>query len=148
MSALASEDVLVRAAPERRRPRLIAVADAPGRHLANGPFALLVLGLLAIGMVGHLLLQTTIMEQSLALEELEGRSTALYQQEALLNAELEQRSAAPSLAAEAGRLGMVANPYATYVVIPSGEIRGVNHPVTGTEMPVMSGVVPAAGAGQ
>ncbi|MDR1450287.1 MAG: hypothetical protein LBI84_08840, partial [Propionibacteriaceae bacterium] len=42
------------------------------------------------------------------------------------------------LARAAARAGLVANPYAAYLVLPTGEIRGVVKPVAGSELSFIS----------
>lgn len=137
MSALAEIDLPVR----QRRLRPLPPTRSPkpaGRAWPKGLFPVAVLLLLAGGLVGHLVLQTTIQEQGFQLADLQDQADSLSAQQAILQAALEQQSTPEQLAYAAAGLGMVANPYTTYLDLTTGEVSGVNQPVRGDELPAIS----------
>ena len=135
MSALERGDAPVR----RKRADLRAVAPPQRSHAwFKGSFPLAVIALLAVGMVGHLLLQTKIQEQGFELGALQTQVDHLSAQEAILHATLDKQSTPQQLAYAASGLGMVANPYSTYLILPTGEVVGTDKPVRGDEVPIIS----------
>jgi len=135
MSALERPD-----APVRHKRAELRPLPAPQRSHAwfRGSFPLTILTLLAVGMVGHLALQTTIQNQAFELGALQTQADRLGAQEAILHATLDKQSTPQQLAYTAAGLGMVANPYSTYLVLPTGEIRGTDEAVRGNELPIIS----------
>lgn len=103
--------------------------------VARTPFLVILLGVLGLGMVGLVMLQTTVQQQSFELRKLEAQAKALSYQEAQLQAEADRRSTPAEVARRARELGMVPNPYPVYIDVTTGEVRGVAKPVTGNEMP-------------
>ena len=135
MSALERPDAPTR----RKRTELRPVARPQASHaLFKGSFPLMVLALLAAGMVGHLVMQTKIQDQAFELGALQTQADRLGAQEAILSATLDKQSTPQQLAYTAAGLGMVANPYATYLVLPTGEVIGTDEAVRGNELPVIS----------
>ena len=135
MSALMSEDESVR----RKRADLRPVAAPKKSHaLFKGSFPAVILLLLAVGMVGHLWLQTKIQDQAFELGALQSESDRLSAQEAILNATLDKQSTPQQLAYTAAELGMVANPYSTFLILPTGEVVGTDQAVRGDELPIIS----------
>jgi hypothetical protein len=104
----------------------------------------LVFGVLLGGMVGYLFLQTTLQQQAFALNGLRDETSILTAREAYLEATLATQATPRELARAAAAVGMVANPYAVYLVVPTGEVRGVVHPVAGNELPGISTPPPSA----
>jgi len=135
MSALERSD-----APLRHKRAELRTVTPPQRSHAvlRGTFPLAILGLLAVGMVGHLLLQTKIQEQGFELGGLQTQVEHLSAQEAILHATLDKQSTPQQLAYAAANLGMVANPYSTYLILPSGEVVGTDEAVRGNELPIIS----------
>ena len=121
-----------------RRAALAAVPAPQRRGWPRGTLPLIILGLLAAGMVGHLALQTKIQEQGFELGALQAQVTQSAAQEAVLQAALDRASTPQQLAFAASHLGMVANPYSTFLVLPTGEVRGLDKPVRGSEVPIIS----------
>ena len=135
MSALMSENESVR----RKRADLRPVATTQKSHAwFKGSFPVAILLLLAVGMVGHLWLQTKIQDQAFELGALQTQADRLSAQEAILNATLDKQSTPQQLAYTAAELGMVANPYSTYLILPTGEIVGTDRVVRGNELPIIS----------
>ncbi|MDR0990997.1 MAG: hypothetical protein LBL92_06530 [Propionibacteriaceae bacterium] len=108
------------------------------RQLPAVPFALLVFGLLLVGMVGYLVLQTTLQQQAFTLNDLRAEADALSAQESYLEAGLAARTTPQELARAAQTLGMVANPYGTFIDLTSGQVTGVNQVVAGQELPKLN----------
>lgn len=151
MSALETSEVPVRT----KRTSLKQVPPvAPAHNWPKGAFPVLILLLLAAGMVGHLVLQTKIQDQGFELASLQSQSDQLTAQQSILQAMLDKQSSPQQLALAASSLGMVANPYSTFLTLPSGQVSGVDKPVKGDELPVISappqltGPTPAPGSAQ
>jgi len=139
MSAL--EQVEVPRPTRREARKAVLEAVEPVKHTRTWPkgvFPLLILGLLASGMVGHLVLQTRIQEQAFELAALQTQADQLSAQSAILQAALDKQSTPQQLAYAASHLGMVANPYSTFLVLPSGKIEGLDIKVKGNEVPIIS----------
>lgn len=137
MSALAHIDE-----PVRQR-RLTAVPAGESKPVARhswpkGVFPVALLVLLAGGLVGHLVLQTAIQQQAFQLAGLQDQADSLAAQQAILSAALEQQSTPEQLAWAAAGLGMVANPYTTYLDLATGQVSGIDRPVRGDELPAIS----------
>lgn len=134
MSALVHEGT-----PIRPKRSLQAVPTlAPEKRWPKGLFPLTILALLAVGLVGHLLLQTSIQEQGFELASLQDQAESLVAHQAILEAALDKQSTPQQLAYAAAGLGMVANPYTTFISLETGEVSGLNKPVVGDEMPQVS----------
>jgi len=125
-------------------PRLQAVVTPRGR-LADVPFSLFALGLLLAGMVGYLFLQTTLQQQAFTLNSLRSEAAVLSARQSYLEAGLAARTTPLELARAAQGLGMVVNPYGTFIDLRDGQVLGVNRPVQGNELARLS--LPAAVAG-
>jgi hypothetical protein len=113
------------------------------RGLPGATSTILVFGLLLGGMIGYLVLQTTLQEQAFTLNSLRDQAGVLSARQAYLEATLATQATPVELARAAAAAGLVANPYAAYLVLPSGEVRGVVKPVTGTELSGISVPPPA-----
>jgi hypothetical protein len=111
---------------------------------SNVPFGVLVIGLLLAGMIGYLFLQTELQRQAFELNDLRIEASYLQARESYLEAGLATRTTPLELARSAAALGMVANPYGTFLDVRTGEVLGANRPVAGNEVPVMSAPVAIA----
>jgi hypothetical protein len=125
-----------------RRPALTPVPSGP-KVLGRTPFLLVLATVLVAGLVGVLLLNTTLQSRGFEVRRLQAKANEL----AYLRADLESKSRALATTTEIARraqeLGMVPNPYPVYVVVPSGEVRGVAKPVRGDELPLVGYKTPA-----
>lgn len=134
-------------------PALRTVVNTPGR-LAKVPFMLFLATILGLGMVGLLVLNTTIQDQSRTLRTLQRQASALGYREAALQSEVAQLRGVENLAQQATRLGMRPNPFPAFIELPSGKIIGTPRVVAGDEMPgfiwtappIPTSVAPASGA--
>ncbi|MGH8793361.1 MAG: hypothetical protein ACRDXX_12030 [Stackebrandtia sp.] len=101
----------------RQRPRTAPAPVAAPR----APFVLSVLGLIAAGIVGLLLLNTAINENAFILQDLREDQSALDVTEQEVTDELAELSAPGNLAAAAERLGLEPAEDITYVRLPDGK---------------------------
>jgi hypothetical protein len=88
---------------------------------ARMPFVLSVLGLIAGGIIGLLVLNTAINENAFILQDLRENQTTLDAREQELTDELATLSAPGNLAAAAERLGLVEADNITYLRLPDGK---------------------------
>ena len=109
------------------RPRLHLVPP-PSLHPPRAPFVAVVVGLLTIGLVGLLLLNTVIAEHSFRLHALQQRTAALTLQEQQLQREIDALEAPGALAKRATELGMVPAGNPAFIRLSDGKILGVPTP--------------------
>jgi hypothetical protein len=121
-------------APPTSRARLRPVA-APKQRLARFPFLLVLIGTFGLGMVGLLMLNTTLQNQAFQARSLNRQATELTYVQADLENRLDQTAAPAELARLASRAGMRPNPHPAFLVLPEGNIIGDPTPVSGREMP-------------
>lgn len=119
---------------ERSRLRL-RLLRSPARRLARLPFLLVLASILAVGMIGVLVLNTTLQDQGFQMRALQRQSTELGYTEADLKLQVDQARAPEEIGRLASRLGMRANTHAVYVQLPSGKILGTPTPVSSEDMP-------------
>ena len=110
--------------------------------LGRLPFMLILAGVLVVGLVGLLMLQTRVQEQSFDVRQLQTRATALLYRQAQLNAEVQQKATPAEIARQATALGMVPNPYAVYIDVRTGTIIGAQKVVRGNEVPYITYTTP------
>lgn len=121
---------------------LRAVAQ-PGARLARFPFLLVLIGLFGIGMVGLLMLNTTLQSQAFESRTLNRQATELAYTQADLENQLAALAAPQELARRASELGMRPNPFPAFLVLPSGKVVGKPIPVRGYEVPALIVKTPA-----
>ena len=127
--------------PQPTKPTLRVVPAERSSHAwSRGSFPILILALLAVGMISHLVLQTKIQEQGFELSALQTQADHLVAEQAVKQAALDSRSTSRQLVFEASQLGMVVNPYSTFLVLPKGQIKGVKKVVKGNEVPLISAI--------
>jgi hypothetical protein len=119
--------------PPTSRARLRPVA-APKQRLARFPFLLVLIGTFGLGMVGLLMLNTTLQNQAFQARSLNRQATELTYVQADLENRLDQTAAPAELARLASRAGMRPNPHPAFLVLPQGKIIGEPTPVSGREM--------------
>jgi hypothetical protein len=93
-----------RLAPARSRLRVVPRRSARPRR---APFVVLVLFLLAAGLMGLLVLNTSLQQGSFALTDLEQQTAALRDRHSELVGDVANRSEPGALASRARQLGMV-----------------------------------------
>lgn len=113
--------------------RLRAVPPLPAR-VARVPFITVLIAIFGVGMVGLLVVNTTLQNQAFESRALTRQAAQLTYQEAELQSQLDRMRAPAQIAAKASALGMRANPHPAFLVVPSGKVIGERHRVDGTEM--------------
>ncbi|GIG66091.1 hypothetical protein [Phytomonospora endophytica] len=110
------------AAPKRKAPakRPDTVAPPAPVTTPRTPFVVFLIGLVAAGIVGLLLLNTAISEDAFALHDLRAAQGELDAHEQQLKDELAELSSPGNLAAAAKRLGLVPAEEVTYIRLPDG----------------------------
>ncbi len=106
------------------RAASLRVVPTPGRRAPRAAFVAVVLATLAAGLVGLLLLTTSMQQRAFALFELETEIAALREDRQLLTAELAGQESPARLAEAAGLLGMVPNDTPAFLDLQTGRIRG------------------------
>lgn len=124
-------------APETTTPTLRPV-PTPRGGLGRLPFMLILAGVLVAGLVGLLMLQTRVQEQSFEVRQLQSKATALSYRQAELESEVELKATPAEIARQATALGMVPNPYSVYIDVRTGSVLGTQKPVRGTEVPYIT----------
>lgn len=106
--------------PRVRRSPKKATPPAPVAT-ARAPFVLTVLGLIAAGIVGLLVLNTAINSNAFMLQDLRENQTKLDASEQELTDEMAELKSPGNLAAAADRLGLVEATDVTYLRLPDGK---------------------------
>ncbi|HEX2706285.1 MAG TPA: hypothetical protein VHM65_11040, partial [Candidatus Lustribacter sp.] len=91
----------------RRALAPLRVVPAAIRRQGHGGFALLCIGLLTTGLLGLLLLNTTLGQGAFTMQDLRVRSTGLAGQEEALTQAIDQNRSPAALASRASAMGMV-----------------------------------------
>ncbi len=113
--------------------RLRAVPALPER-MARIPFITVLIAIFGVGMVGLLVVNTTLQNQAFESRALNRQAAQLVYAEAELQSQLNQVRTPEQIATKASALGMRANPYPAFLVVPSGKVIGEQHRITGDEM--------------
>jgi cytoskeletal protein RodZ len=124
-------------APETTTPALRPVPTQQ-RGLGRLPFMLILAGVLVAGLVGLLMLQTRVQEQSFEVRQLQTKATELSYRQAQLEAQVQQKATPAEIARQATSLGMVPNPYAVYIDVRTGSVLGTQKAVKGNEVPYIT----------
>lgn len=120
--------------PSSRRRRL-TVVDTPATPLRRTPFLLVLAVVLGVGMVGLLVLNTTLQNQAFAARTLNREASLLANQEAQLQGRVDGLRTPQTLAEKAATLGMRPNRYPAFVKLPEGKIVGNPREVDGGALP-------------
>lgn len=118
----------------RRRPALRSVPKPQGR-LARMPFLMVLAGILAIGMVGLLLLNTTLQSQAFQASELKRTAAEMSYQEGELESAVAQADSVSELSRRASQLGMRPHREVAYVVVGEDKVIGEAKPADGMYLP-------------
>ena len=113
--------------------RLRAVPPLPAR-MPRVPFLTVLIAIFGVGMVGLLVVNTSLQNQAFESRALNRQAAQLVYAEAELQSRLNQLRNPEQIAAKASALGMRANPYPAFLVVPSGKIIGEQRRVKGTEL--------------
>ncbi|MDO5635576.1 MAG: hypothetical protein Q4G34_12030, partial [Micrococcus sp.] len=128
-------------AATQTRPRLRAITSPPRRVSSLG-FASVVVGLLVASMIGMLTLTTVLQNQEFELRAAQRAASELGYRASDLSAQVNRAKAPAVLGERASHLGMVPNPYPAFIHLADGSITGVPRPVSGKEMPYLTGLAP------
>jgi hypothetical protein len=121
----------------RRTPWITPVAEpsvepaALPISLPRTPFLALVVGVVVVGVLGVLVLNTKINENSFRLNDLRATQAALDLQEQQLAQNLAELESPGNLRAAATRLGLVPAGTPAYISLPDGRVVGVPQPASG-----------------
>ena len=102
--------------PSARRPPLRSVS-VPSRS-PRAPFVVLVLLLLGVGLIGLLLLNTSLQQGSFELDDLQSETALLRDRQSTLADEVASRGAPDALAEQALRLRMVKTEAPMFLQLP------------------------------
>lgn len=112
-------------------PHLRLVAPLRPERASRGFFAVIVAGMLALGLVIMLVINTSVAQTAFTVTELRSQQRELARTEAALTEALATAAAPPVLEAKARALGMVPSGRPVFVTIPEGSIRGKAKPAPG-----------------
>ncbi|UPK73358.1 hypothetical protein MU582_13020 [Nocardioidaceae bacterium SCSIO 66511] len=111
-----------------------------GARRPRAPFVVLVVALLAVGLVGLLLINTSMQRRAFELTAMQEKAADLQTREQALTLEVQGLSSPDRIASEAARLGMVPNASPAFLRLPSGEVSGHPSPaLPGTNLPGLTG---------
>jgi hypothetical protein len=119
-----------------KKPALTAIGK-PNRPLSTIPFVLFLAGMLAVGMVGMLILSTTLQNQAFDVQSKQREANVLASKVSSLQTQVAQARSMDSLAADAQKLGMRPNPYTVPLRLSDGKVLGKAREVSGDEMPTL-----------
>jgi hypothetical protein len=115
--------------PTTETPRLRVVTGAPLRHGGAG-FGIICACLLAIGLIGLLLLNTSLAQGSFTLHDLRTTSDQLADTQGTLNQSVDASSSPANLARNAASMGMVPDQSAAFLRLSDGTVIGVAQPAS------------------
>jgi hypothetical protein len=112
--------------PTTERPATtLKVVPAPATRASSGTFALVVAGMLAVGLLGLLALNTLLTQGAFTTASLTSRQSTLTDQEQALEQAVAVLDSPSQLAVAARRLGMVATVNPVFIDPATGKILGV-----------------------
>ena len=130
-------------AVERARLTVVPQRMLVRTHAARTPFVVLVLAILAGGVVGLLMFNTSMQQSSFTATALQQEVTALTAKEQKLNMELDALRDPQRLASEAKALGMVPPSQPAFVRLSDGKVLGNPVPATGEDAVRINPMPPA-----
>ncbi|PHX61304.1 MAG: hypothetical protein CK552_01315 [Actinobacteria bacterium] len=113
------------------RSNLRLVSPLRAERASRGVFILFVTGLLGIGLVAMLVINTALAQGAFTLSELQQEQAALSEQEAALTQVVEAASTPGALESQARALGMVPSQNPVFLRLPDGAILGNPKPAPG-----------------
>lgn len=130
MSQMTATARVASRAPQRRTAAPQPLRVVPGRagHPGSAMFAALCMLLLVGGLIGLLMLNTSMAEGSFTLHRLQATSGELTDTEEALTAAIDAQKAPANLAARAAKLGMVPADSAAFLRLSDGAVLGVAKP--------------------
>jgi hypothetical protein len=115
--------------PVTQTPRLRVVTGAPLRR-GDAAFGIVCAALLAAGLIGLLLLNTSLAQGSFAIHDLRATSDQLTDTQGALNQSLAAMESPASLAKRASEMGMVPSESAAFLRLSDGKVIGVAQPAS------------------
>jgi hypothetical protein len=100
------------------------VSPLRAERASRGVFALVVGGLLILGMVGILVINTSLAQGAFTISELQAQRATLTQQEQTLAEQVAGAAAPESLEQRARAMGMVPSETPVFLSLPSGQVLG------------------------
>lgn len=107
----------------------------PRARVGRLPFLIVLLSTLGLGLVGVLVLNTTIQGRASELRTLQRQADSLSHEQAALTTEVQLLRSTTTLEQRALALGMRPNPHPAFITLPDGRILGTPTAVTGAELP-------------
>jgi len=98
----------------------LTLVPAARRRPSRTPFVLLVVGLLASGLIGLLMLNTSMSQESFQLTDLQKQTASLTDQEQALQREINELQTPQNLADAASALGMRPSQQPLFLLSPGG----------------------------
>ena len=126
-------------APKRTSP--LRLVPPRRSSAAKAPFVVVLVALLAGGLLGLLMLNTLVAQQSFSLHDLNAKDKQLAQQEQDLSRQVQDLEAPSSLAARASALKLVPSGPPAFLRLSDGKVLG--RPQPGVAPVVVSPVAPA-----
>ncbi len=106
------------------RPNLRMVSPLRAERASRGVFALIVTGMLVVGMLVILVLNTSLAQGAFTISELQAQEAGLSQQEQTLSEVVSAAAAPEALERSARALGMVPSETPVFLRLPGGRIIG------------------------
>ena len=106
------------------RPHLRMVSPLRPERASRGVFALVVTGLLLVGMVLILVINTSLAQGAFTVSELQAERATLIQQEQTLAEAVAAAAAPESVEQQARAMGMVPSETPVFLSLPTGEVLG------------------------
>jgi hypothetical protein len=106
------------------RPQLKVVAPLRAERASRGVFAIVITALLGLGLVGMLVINTTLAQGAFVVTELQGDLKVAKEQEQALTEDIAALSGPVALEQAARALGMVPNASPAFVDVEAGSILG------------------------
>jgi hypothetical protein len=110
--------------PEAVRAASLRLVPHPGRRAPRAAFVALVVSLLGLGLLGLLILTTTMQQRAFLLFDLQSEIDGLSVQKQMLAAEIAEKQSPASLARSARLLGMVPTSTPAFLDLETGRIQG------------------------
>ncbi len=128
------------------RANLRLVSPMRVQKASNGMFVFIVLGALGLGMLGILVINTSLAQGAFTLGELRSQYGELARTEASLTEEVAALSAPEALETQARALGMVPSTTPAFIQIPDGTVLGKPKPAKGAAIPTPADATVGEGA--
>lgn len=125
------------------RPHLRMVSPLRPERASRGVFAIVVTGVLAIGMISILLINTSLAQGAFTISELKTEQTALLQQEQALAESVAAMAAPEALEQQARAMGMVPSENPVFLDVETGKVLGKPKPAPGTRATMPRLLTPA-----